>query len=191
MIYIIRHGQTEHNQAHRLQGQSDHPLNETGRQQARQARESLEGISFQTVYSSPLERAIETARIVVPDQEVIVDERLIEIDYGPYEGADLKHLPAELKEFFQDFIHHQPPQGMESLEQVKQRARSFLEDIQEGSGDVLISTHAVMMKGLLEVLDPQSNGQYWSTFVGNCAVYQVDPIRGIVQEYKKDLEAKS
>ena len=65
MIYIIRHGQTEKNKANLLQGRSEHPLNETGIQQAREAGEwfAEHGIIFDTVFSSPLERAIDTARI--------------------------------------------------------------------------------------------------------------------------------
>ena len=61
MIYIVRHGQTEKNKANVLQGRSDVPLNEAGRQQAEEVREA--GISFDLVYTSPLIRAVQTAEI--------------------------------------------------------------------------------------------------------------------------------
>lgn len=97
MIYVIRHGQTELNNAHALQGRSDHPLNEVGVAQAREVGKRLadRGVVFSHVFSSPLQRAMQTAQLVAPDAQVVVDKRLIEMDYGPYEGADLKcSLPS-------------------------------------------------------------------------------------------------
>ena len=116
MIYIIRHGQTELNSRKLLQGRSDHPLNDTGRQQAAQAGERLrnEGIVFSRVYSSPLLRAVQTAEIVAPGTEILTDERLLEMDYGPYEGTDLSHPPQEVITFFRDFIHNPAPAGMQT-----------------------------------------------------------------------------
>ena len=73
MIYIIRHGQTELNSRKVLQGRSDHPLNERGIAQAEEAAEKLKSVSFDAVYSSPLIRAIQTARIVAPGREPIID----------------------------------------------------------------------------------------------------------------------
>ena len=61
---------------------------------------------------------------------------------------------------------------------VVKRAGEFLEAIRGLEGDVLISTHAIAMKGLLEYLTPDSNGSYWSRFIGNCAVYTVDNREG-------------
>ena len=90
MVYIIRHGQTELNNRKVLQGRSDHPLNATGIAQAREAANRLKGVSFDAVYSSPLIRAIQTANIVAPDVEPLVDDRLIEMEYGPYEGMGLE-----------------------------------------------------------------------------------------------------
>lgn len=101
-IYIIRHGQTDANLRNELQGRRDVPLNEQGREQARRARAFLDerGILFDRVYSSPLCRAVETARIVsgggVPVEK---DDRLLEMDYGPYEGMDLRKPAAEVIAF--------------------------------------------------------------------------------------------
>ena len=53
-----------------------------------------------------------------------------------------------------------------------------MEDIRGLSGDILISTHAIAMKGLLEYLTPGSGGSYWSKYIGNCAVYTVDNENG-------------
>ena len=176
MIYIVRHGQTQMNSAHALQGRSNLPMNEHGVEQAntvaRQLRER--GISFARVYASPLQRAVHTARIIAPEAEPVLDDRLLEMDYGPYEGTDLTSIPPELQEFCRDFAHNPAPEGMEQRSSVVERAGSFVEDIRALPGDILVSTHAIAMKGILEYLTPGSNGSYWSKFIGNCAVYAAE-----------------
>ena len=180
MIYIIRHGQTELNNANVLQGRSDYPLNEKGIAQACEAGKWLEdqGIAFSYVYSSPLKRAIQTAELIAQDKPVVIDDRLIEMDYGPYEGMDLKNPAPEITTFFSDFVNNPAPEGMEPLSNVVQRAGAFLEDIKDLQGNILISTHAIAMKGALEYLTPGSNGSYWSKYIGNCAVYAANNTDG-------------
>jgi broad specificity phosphatase PhoE len=174
MLYIIRHGQTELNNRKVLQGRSDHPLNENGIAQARDAAEKLKGITFDVVWSSPLIRALQTAKIIVPDAKPRIDERLIEMEYGPYEGMGLNELPQEVLTFFSDFVHNPAPEGMEQLSCVVQRAGAFLEDCCRTKENILISTHAIAMKGMLEYLTPDSGGGYWSKYIGNCAVYTAE-----------------
>lgn len=179
MIYIIRHGQTEMNQANVLQGRSDRPLNENGIEQAKRAAERLkkQGIVFDKIYSSPLIRAVQTAKLVGGELLPLeVDERLIEMDYGPYEGMDLKKPAPEVIHFFSDFQNNPAPDGMEPLDEVVKRSGEFLEEIKEEAEKytILISTHAIAMKGLLEYLTPNSNGAYWSKYIGNCEVYSAE-----------------
>ncbi len=171
MIYIIRHGQTDLNITNVLQGRSNHPLNETGLLQAEEAAVRLKGISFDAVYSSPLIRAIRTAEIIAPTLEPIIDERLIEMEYGPYEGKGLRELGPEVLTFFRDFVHNPAPEGMEPLDSVVRRGGEFMEDCCRTTGNILISTHAIAMKGILEYLTPDSGGSYWSKNIRNCAVY--------------------
>ena len=175
MIYIVRHGQTELNQRSVLQGRSNHPLTDLGREQASAVGDAFRdaGIVFDKVYTSPLDRAIETAKLVAGDVPIECEDALIEMDYGPYEGTDLHDLPPEVEEFFQDFTNHPAPEGMEQLSSVVARAGEFLERLKAEAvhRDILLSTHAIAMKGLLEYLTPDSNGAYWSKYIGNCAVY--------------------
>lgn len=175
MIYIVRHGQTEQNLKKRLQGRSDFPLTELGREQASAVGDAFReaGIIFDQVYTSPLGRAIETATLIAGDAPVLLEDALIEMDYGPYEGTDLYDLPPEVEEFFKDFAHNPAPDGMEQLSSVVARAGTLLERLRDEAvnRDILLSTHAIAMKGLLEYLTPESNGAYWSTYIGNCAVY--------------------
>ena len=175
MIYIIRHGQTEKNRANVLQGRSDIPLNDSGRQQAEKVKDQFikAGIHFDLVYTSPLIRAVQTAEIIAGGIPQLKDDRLIEMDYGPYEGMDLANPAPEVLEFFRDFVHNPAPNGMEPLQAIVFRLGSFLEEIREEAAEknILISTHAIAMKGALEYLTPDSGGSYWSKFIGNCAVY--------------------
>ena len=178
MIYMIRHGQTERNRHQVLQGRTDAPLNTTGVAQAAAVAEKFASarIQFDIVYSSPLRRAIQTAEIIAPGKAVHVDPRLTEMDYGPYEGMDLNHPDPEVVEFFRDFVHNPAPKGMEQLKDVVARTGEFLEEVRPKaeSGNLLISTHAIAMKGALEYLTPESKGVYWSKYIGNCAVYGVE-----------------
>ena len=180
MIYIIRHGKTELNKANVLQGRSDYPLNEEGIKQAEAAAEKLKEIRFDHVFSSPLTRAVQTAEIVCADTKAIIDERLIEMDYGPYEGSDLKSPSLEIIAFFSDFAHNPAPEGMEQLDSVVSRAGDFIESIRNLSGNIPISTHAIAMKGILEYLTPDSKGAYWSKYIGNCAIYVTDNKDGVI-----------
>ena len=174
MIYIVRHGQTELNSRRVLQGRSDHPLNRAGIAQAEEAALRLKDVSFSAVYSSPLKRAVQTAQILVPGRQPILDERLIEMDYGPYEEMDLSNPDPEVLAFFRDFVHRPAPAGMEPLEQVILRTGAFMEEHCRKQDDILISTHAIAMKGILEYLTPESGGRYWSSYIGNCAIYTLD-----------------
>ena len=110
----------------------------------------------------------------------MIEERLIEMDYGPYEGLDLKGLPPEVLTFFSDFVHNPAPEGMEQLSSVVDRAGAFLEEIKELQGDILISTHAIAMKGILEYLTPDAKGAYWGKFIGNCVVYVAENTGGTI-----------
>lgn len=178
MIYIVRHGQTEKNKARLLQGRTNAPLNDAGRKQAEETAARLReaGIRFDKVYSSPLIRAVTTAGILAPEIPLFIDERLIEIDYGPYDGTDLINPVPEILYFFKDFVNHPAPEGVEPLRKIVERLGDFLEEIRPEAEkkNILISTHAIAMKGALEYLTPESHGGYWNKFIGNCAVYTAE-----------------
>ena len=182
MIYIIRHGRTALNTAGVMQGRIDCPLNEEGIRQASEAARALNeiGVTFSRVYSSPLTRAVQTAEIITGGMDIVTDERLLEMDYGPYEGADLTNLSPELKRFFSNFVNEPAPAGMESLESVISRLGDFLEELRTSlpDGNVLITSHAIAIKGALEYLTPDSRGMWWSRFIGNCSVFSFDLING-------------
>ena len=182
MIYLVRHGETALNVKRVLQGRSNYPLTDRGEEQAREVADWFrsQGIVFDRVYSSPLTRALQTARIIVGDEmEIVPEQRLIETDYGPYEGCSLSDPAPELRYFFEDFINHAAPQGMEQLSEVIARVGAFLDEIRDEPGTILLSTHAIALKGGLEYLMPESKGRWWNTFVSNCCVFRIDRVDGV------------
>lgn len=90
MLYIMRHGKTDWNACHKLQGRTDIPLNDKGRMMAAEAGEKYADIHFDECYSSPLARAKETAEIFLKGRGVPVytDDRLVEMGFGIYEGIE-------------------------------------------------------------------------------------------------------
>lgn len=86
-IYLLRHGETQWNaDGNKYCGRTDVPLTEKGIRQAELVSDRLKDVAFKEVYSSPLQRAYFTAQIASRRQEVITDERMIEADFGNWEG---------------------------------------------------------------------------------------------------------
>ena len=90
MLYIIRHGKTDWNNRHKLQGRTDIPLNEEGRRMAETARDEYRDVHFDICFCSPLIRARETAEILLKGRNIpiLTDERLVEMSFGSYEGQE-------------------------------------------------------------------------------------------------------
>jgi broad specificity phosphatase PhoE len=95
-VYLLRHGQTQWNaEGNRYCGRTDIPLTKTGIGQAEFVRAQLEDISFDGIYSSPLHRAYRTAEIAGGEKPVFPDERLIEADFGNWEGKTREDFVKE------------------------------------------------------------------------------------------------
>ena len=95
-IYIARHGQTDWNLLEKWQSTTDVPLNKTGYRQAENLRDKLseQGVRFSAAMTSPLVRAVETAKVLLQGSHVIAQDNLalIELDMGDYEGCKEKDV---------------------------------------------------------------------------------------------------
>lgn len=127
-LFIVRHGQTDLNKEKRAQGRKGLPLNKIGIEQAYELKEKFdkENIKFDIVFSSPQERAIQTAKISTGKDAIIVDDRLNVYDLGTADGM----LMSEIK------ITGTVPDmniynGVENLEDYKKRIYSFINEIIE------------------------------------------------------------
>jgi probable phosphoglycerate mutase len=96
-LVLVRHGETEWNRLGRVQGRTDIPLNDTGREQARAAGRRLAGQRWDAVVASPLARAADTARIIADELGlggVELVDALVERDYGRAEGMNDEDIQA-------------------------------------------------------------------------------------------------
>lgn len=89
MLYVIRHGETDVNKEGRVQGRNGLPLNNSGFQQAESLKEKIDGIQFNYIFSSPQERAVQTAEIAT-GMQACNDERLNVFDLGTADGLKKK-----------------------------------------------------------------------------------------------------
>jgi probable phosphoglycerate mutase len=133
MIYLIRHGQTEWNQAKRLQGGKDSPLTDLGRHQARAVARSLEAAPPSEVLTSPVSRAKTTASIIAGHLSIPLaeDARLSEMRFGAAEGLTLTEIderwPGFRDEREQDKWRMRWPEG-ECYDDVDQRLAPLVDD---------------------------------------------------------------
>ena len=98
-IYLVRHGETDWNQAGRLQGQTDIDLDAQGFAQAAEAAERLKEVPFEIAFCSPLIRARHTAETIVGERKITLttDERLRELNFGPWEGTDVRKIRLRIR----------------------------------------------------------------------------------------------
>ncbi len=147
-LYLVRHGQTDWNVAMKPQGRSDIPLNEVGIRQARALVDKINELELDGVYSSPLCRAYETAKIITDGKhKIVVDELLTERGFGALEGT---RAPVDWKKYWQ-LNYVGDVEGMESLAEVFERTRLFLEKLKQNhSADakILIVGHGGSLKAL-------------------------------------------
>lgn len=154
IICLIRHGQTDWNKAHLIQGRLDQPLNDTGRMQLEQTAKRLSTypIQWDILLSSPLSRAYESAQIIQRtlqiDSPIIKREQLIEREFGSAEGLEIN--PAVYQKILVDEYA-----GMEDTPTIQARAKKEILEIAsfyEGK-HILIVTHSHFIKALFTALD--------------------------------------
>jgi len=184
-LYMMRHGQTDWNKKHLWQGRTDIPLNENGRYVAELTREGMKDISFDVAFCSPLCRAKETAEIVLRgrDVELIEDERIIEMGFGPYESKDMRQLDAGMETFFKAPDQYKGPEGVETFESVLERVNSFLKELCANPSyqhsNILIATHGAALRGLVCAIRGNDISKFWEGGVHkNCGMTIVDVVNG-------------
>lgn len=176
MLYIMRHGKTDWNAAHRLQGRTDVPLNIEGKLQAAKAAELYSGVHLDVCYCSPLSRARETAEIFLRGRNIpiIEDARLTEMCFGVCEGAE-NSFPATdgpMKTFFRNPAAYVPPEGAESFAELFARTGDFLNSViypllKEGK-DVLIVGHGAMNSSIVCSVKDIPLENFWNSGLDSC-----------------------
>ena len=128
MLYITRHGQTDWNVLMKVMGRCDEPLNEKGLLQASETRDNLLNTDIDLIICSPLQRARQTAETINKDRNIpiIYDERIIERDFGEFEGKQTKDFDFN---GYWDYYKNEQYQSAENIQVFFKRIYDFLEDI--------------------------------------------------------------
>lgn len=167
-FFLVRHGETQWNREHRIQGSSDIPLNDNGRSQALRVGGVLAKHRFDLIVASPLSRALETATIIARRLSMPLPlpvPSLVERHYGEAEGATRDELDRR-------FPGDTPVPGRESKEEVQLRVIRTLRDlaIRHPHADIIAVTHGGVIRSVVEYAAP---GQFTEP-IRNCSVHSFE-----------------
>lgn len=167
-LYVLRHGQTDYNIEGRFQGQIDIKMNKIGEEQVKKSAEKLKQTKFNKVFVSPLQRTIDTARIVA--EEIIIEPRIIERSFGTLEG---KYSISDYEEKIEEF-------KIESIKEMEYRIGDFLEELLQQSQkqeNILIVTHEGVAQIINRILNKEVQEKDWKEFrlgTGQYVKYEID-----------------
>lgn len=173
-LYIARHGETQWNVDNRVSGRTDVPLTQQGLEQARLLAESAKGKGIEVILCSPLLRARQTAKAVsdaigVPVQ---LDERLIELDFGIFEGGS--RFDPEFQRVRAQLSMRYP--GGESAFDLAKRVYGLLEDVKREYADqtVLLVCHGGVCRMVRSYFVDMTNVEYGSYFAPNAELVEYE-----------------
>lgn len=173
-IYFVRHGETESNRKGIFRGRLDVPLSQRGKDQAKDLRRYFEKIPVDTVYSSPLGRALETAGITFPGQEINREGLLDNLDLGEWSGKDKALVKKNFPGKWETWIKHPESitfPGGESLGDVWKRSKAFLDKIASGSAETVAAvSHRSVVKVILAAAIGLEKYFYWKFHLDNASV---------------------
>ena len=195
-IYLIRHGETKWNIDFKVQGKKDVPLNDKGILQANLLASYFENIDTEntfldTIYSSNLTRAYETAQIIGKklDKKIEIVEDFQEINFGVWEGYYWEDIKIEYKDFlkkWEDDKENTPiPEG-ESYGQVQKRVYKKFKEIiskHQTNSNIIIVSHGVAIKVLIaKILEIN---------IQNLHKFHIDNASISIVEYGDEIKVKS
>ena len=147
-LYVVRHGQTDWNKESKVQGKTDIPLNEEGIKEAQELKELVCKLNLDLVITSPLKRALETAKILTDNKvKIITDDRIIERDWGLNEGKLLQEV--DRVKCWNVYLNIDE-NNIEKVQDFLSRISLFLEDIINKYPDknILIVAHSAVSRAI-------------------------------------------
>ena len=180
-IILARHGETDWNVSETFRGRADVPLNEAGRKQAEMLGEYLGQEQIDFIYSSPLKRAVETARAIAGRRKLEVNavENLTDFHFGEWQGLSRSEVAEKYPELYRDWLDT-PEQvripGGESLEDVRSRVVPFVEDavMRCGEGRIVFVSHRVVHKILVCSFLGLDMSHFWNIRIDTCGLTRID-----------------
>ena len=167
-IILCRHGETEWNVNEVFRGRCDVGLNEVGIKQAELLGDYLRDFKIEAVYSSPLKRALDTAKFVAQHHglDIGVAEGLVDFDYGTWQGLTHREVKDRYKTLYERWLrepHLVRVPGGDTLGEVRKRARSMVDGVvSKHNGIVVLVSHRVVNKVLICSLLGLGTSHFWN-----------------------------
>lgn len=185
-IIFLRHGQAKNNIERILTGRTPGiPLTEKGIEQAEKAAKFLEDMNISAIYSSPIERARHTAEIVGKHNslDVIIDDRLIELDMGKFTGVPYDEIFSTHGNVFMKFYNGEleiAHNGVETFAEVKKRILGIVDHVIEKHPDqnIVLVTHMDPIKAMLSTVVDLTAENLFELIIANASL-------NIFREYKR------
>ena len=155
-LLLVRHGKTAWNREGKLQGTIDIPLEEDSKEEIAKLAEILRGRNIRSIYTSPLKRAVETARIIQVEirvDQLFADNNLRERNVGSFQGKSVSDLPAPYNKIGLDLFFAQAPiDDGEPIQEFNERTLATIKRIaQKHQGEsVLVVTHGGNIRTILD-----------------------------------------
>jgi broad specificity phosphatase PhoE len=178
VILFVRHGETPANRARLALGRADPELTDHGRQQVEAVAKALADEPVVAVRTSPLQRAVQTGEAIARHHgiEAQVDERLVELDYGAWDGRSFTELPPGDVARWREDPTFAPPGG-ESLTDVAGRVAGFCAELLGDEIVVAVSHVSPIKAGALWAIDgPQELA--WRMFLDLASVTRIGTREG-------------
>jgi broad specificity phosphatase PhoE len=186
-LWLVRHGETAWSSLGRHTGRTDVPLTETGRAQARTVARKLAGRDFALVLSSPLSRALETARLAGFADQVETTDDLMEWDYGADEGR----TTAEIREERDGWtVWRDGPLDGETATQVGARVDRVITRVRAVDGDVLVFAHGHVLRILAArwLGEPPTEGRLYGLSTATVSVLGWERETAVIERWNEASE---
>lgn len=176
-LYLVRHGQTALNRDDRFRGLTDAPLTGLGRLEAAGAGAVLDGSGVSVVHSSPIPRALETARIIADlrGARVEPEESFTDIDYGEWQGLTVEEVARRSGPHMLEFWKRDPAAfvfpGGDSMHSVRERVGPALKRVVSAEDEgVAVVSHLAVLKVCFLVAMELPFEYFWKVGLGNGSV---------------------
>lgn len=187
LIFLLRHGLTDWNVAHRCQGSADIPLNADGLAQAETLAAACKGLGFERVYHSPLARAAVTAEKVANacHAPLIPCADLQEMLLGAFQGLTRAEAAAAYPDIAPDYFSGEldiTPPGGESMADVQRRALAALHFCEQDAADcsrIALVSHGALIKTLVCVILGAPLSCFRRFDISNCSITVVESANGV------------
>lgn len=191
-VYIIRHGETEYNRRGILQGNINSPLLEESIDKAKELNKWASSINFDMVMSSNLNRAFDTAKIIIDNKyDISKNKDISEMTFGYWQGKTKEEIfqSEPDKEQYHNYFfapnNYKNINGGESFSDIVERANNFIETLKnmekDGKKDILVVTHGAFIKAVAMVVKENPIEKFWEEpFVYNLSLTLLEVVNGKV-----------